>query len=315
MSDGASASRVRKTDDGFQTLAVVGLGLLGGSVAAAARERALVSRVVGVSRRPETAQLALDRGIVDEAGIDLAAGVAEADLVLLATPVLAMEGLLRKAAPHLQPGTLVTDVGSVKGPLADTLPGLLPPGVHYIGSHPMAGSHASGIEHARADLFEGSACVLTPNGEAADTGRLMAFWRSLGARVELRAPAAHDEEVAWVSHVPHALAFAFAHALERAPEAARALRGAGFRDFTRLARSQPEMWADIFVTNQKAMAAPLQEVSQRLSELARLIESGDHEAVSATLSAVRELLADGGDVRSGGDNPEIQAAQEAAAKE
>lgn len=318
-----SASHTATPGGGFQTLAVVGLGLLGGSVAAAARERGLVSRVVGVSRRPETAQQARARGIVDEAGLDLAAGVAGADLVVLATPVYAMEGVLRQAAGHLQPGAIVTDVGSVKGPLADTLPGLLPPGVRYIGSHPMAGSHASGIEHARADLFEGAACVLTPNGEDGETARLAAFWRALGARVELRAPADHDDEVAWISHVPHAVAFAFARALDRAPEAARALRGSGFRDFTRVARSEPEMWADIFVTNHKAMAAPLQEVSQRLAELARLIESGDHDAVSATISAARELLADdgssavedGGNARSGGGNPEIQAAQEAATKE
>ncbi len=321
----------------FETLAVIGLGLLGGSVAGAARERGVVGRVVGVSRRPEMAAAAVDRGLCDEAGTDLAAGLREADLVILATPVYAMEETLRGAAAHLREGCLVTDVGSVKGVLADTLPGLLPPAVRYVGSHPMAGSHASGLAFARADLFEGAACVVTPRGadDAEDAQRLAGFWRALGSRVELRDPARHDDEVAWVSHLPHAVAFAFARALASAGASAAALKGSGFRDFTRVARSEPEMWADILVTNRKALAGPLQEALRALQELARRIESGDLDAVSAELSAARDLLAtrewetsgpdeprsgnsipDGADdARSGGANPEIQAAPEAATKE
>ena len=308
----------------FETLAVVGLGLLGGSVAAAARERGVVRRVVGISRRSEMAARAVERGFCDEAGDDLEQGVRGADLVVLATPVFAMEETLRRAGPHLSAGCVVTDVGSVKGLLADTLPGLLPPGVRYVGSHPMAGSHASGLAFARADLFEGAACVVTPRGpgDRADADRLAAFWQELGSRVEFRDPARHDEEVAWVSHLPHAVAFAFARALESAGESASCLKGTGFRDFTRVARSEPEMWADILVTNRKALAVPLQEAGRQLAELARRIESGDLEAVSAELSAARDLLARGewqtdgdDDARSGGEHPEIQAAPVAATKE
>ena len=281
------------TEGGFDTVCVIGLGLLGGSVAAAVRVRGLARQVIGVSRRNENTVLATERGIVDSATTHVARGVAEADLVILATPVYAMERTLRGAAPHLSAGTLVTDVGSVKAPLVDTLPGLLPTGVRFVGSHPMAGSHATGLEHARADLFEGAACVVTPGSHPEDAERLSEFWRGLGMRVELRSPERHDEEVAWVSHLPHALAFAFARALEGAPDSSEGLRASGFRDFTRVARSDPEMWADILVTNRKALAAPLQETAAQLAELARCIESGDQDAVSTLLSAGREFLADG----------------------
>ncbi len=299
----------------FETLSVIGLGLLGGSLVAAARERGLADRVIGVSRRAVTAEQALARDIVDEATTDLARGVRGADLVVLATPVFAMEEVLRAAVPHLREDALVTDVGSVKGALADTLPGLLPPGVRFVGSHPMAGSHASGLEHARADLFEGAACVVAPGSEPRDTERLVAFWKALGMRVELRAADRHDEEVAWISHLPHAVAFAFARALERAPSGSVALRGTGFRDFTRVARSEPDLWADILVTNRKALAGPLHEMSERLAELARCIETGDPDAVSAYLNAAGDQLQGSDDARSGGDNPEIQAAPVAATKE
>ncbi len=321
---------------GFDRIAVIGLGLLGGSVGAAVRTRGLADEVVGVSRRAENAARAVELGLVDRATTDVAEGVAGVDLLVLATPVFAMERVLREAAPHLAEGALVTDVGSVKGPLADTLPGLLPPGVRFTGSHPMAGSHATGLAHARADLFEGAACVITPGTDPGDTGRLGAFWQALGMRVELRAPDRHDEEVAWISHLPHAVAFAFARALERAPDTAASLRASGFRDFTRVARSDPDMWADILVTNRKALAGPLHEVSARLGELARLLEADDLDGVTGYLSRARDQLepaasdSGGGDAaaddlsaggdsrggaRSGGDNPEIQAAPEAATKE
>ena len=196
---------------GFERIAIIGLGLLGGSVALAAKSRGIAGCVVGVTRRPETREAALRDGAVDRAGSDLAEGVRGAELVVLGTPVFAMAEVLRKAAPHLQEGALVTDVGSVKGLLAETLPGILPAGVTYVGSHPMAGSHESGFAHARADLFEGATCIVapTPGTPRAPVDRVAAFWSGLGATVLERDPALHDAEVGWVSHVPHAVAFAF----------------------------------------------------------------------------------------------------------
>jgi prephenate dehydrogenase len=297
---------------------VVGLGLLGGSVASAARTRGLARRVVGVSRGRETAAAAEAAGVVDEAGVNLAAAARDTDLLVLATPVWAMADLLRRAAPALREGALVTDVGSVKAPLAETLPGLLPPGVHYVGAHPMAGSHASGLAHARADLLEGAVCVVAPPAgvpEAA-VAAVERFWKALGTRVCRREPARHDAEVGWVSHLPHAVAYAFSAALAQAPLEAAALRGPGFRDFTRIAGSEPELWADILVQNRKALSGPLAEVGRRLDALARRIEAGDAEGLERLLAEARDALARlADDARSGGANPEIQAARKAASKE
>jgi prephenate dehydrogenase len=300
----------------FERVAVIGLGLLGGSVAGAARARGVARRVVGVSRGRETAAAALAAGCADEATHELAAGVAGADLVVLCTPVFAMAETLRRAAPQLAESALVTDVGSVKGPLVETLPGLLPPGVHYVGAHPMAGSHETGLRHARPDLFEGAVCVLTPT--AATPGpalaRMRGFWAALGARVVERDPAEHDAEVAWVSHLPHALAFAYAESLATAPGAAFALAAGGFRDFTRIAGSDPELWADILVTNRKALAGPLAAAARSVHRLAEALEAGDLESVHRLLAAARESLARANpvDARSGGrpGNPVAKATSE-----
>jgi cyclohexadieny/prephenate dehydrogenase len=301
----------------FERVAVVGLGLLGGSVAGAARARGVAKRVVGVSRSRDTAAAAVAAGLADEGTAELAAGVAGADLVVLCTPVFAMGETLRRAAPHLAPGALVTDVGSVKGCLVETLPGLLPPGACYVGAHPMAGSHHTGLRHARADLFEGAACVLTPTAATppAALARVRGFWAALGARLYERDPAAHDAEVAWVSHLPHAVAFAYAASLAGAPAAAFALKGGGFRDFTRIAASDPELWADILATNAKALAGPLAAAGAALGALARAIEAGDVEAVHRFLAAASEALAAAnGDARSGG-RPGNSVAREATPEE
>lgn len=302
----------------FGQVTVVGMGLLGGSVAGAARRRRVAARVVGVSRGRETAAAAREAGLVDAAETDLAAAARETGLLVLATPVWAMPEVLRRAAPALPEGALVTDVGSVKAPLAETLPGLLPPGVAYVGAHPMAGSHESGLAHARPDLLEGAVCVVAPptGADEADVARVAAFWEALGARVCRRDPARHDAEVGWVSHLPHAVAFAFARTLAEAPPGAGALRGPGFRDFTRIAGSDPELWADILVQNRKALAGPLASVARRLEGLARLVEAGDAEGLERWLAQARDSLARlADDARSGGANPEIQAAGKAAPKE
>jgi len=268
---------------------IVGLGLLGGSVALAARRRGVATEVVGATRSAAAAREALARGAVDRIA-PLAEAGHGADLVVLGTPVGAMARVLRELAPGLAAGAVVTDVGSVKVPLVETLPGLLPPGVHYVGSHPMAGSHHRGMAHAREDLLEGTVCVVTEAVEDAAGERVVDFWRSLGARVVRRSADRHDAEVAWVSHLPHVLAFAFAGALDAAPAAAAELAGAGFRDFTRIARSDAELWADILTANRKALAAPLGAAGAALERLARALEAGDAEGLDRLLSAARTAL-------------------------
>jgi len=273
----------------FERVAVIGLGLLGGSVALAARQRGLAAKVVGATRSRDALAAALSLGMVDETA-EPEAAVRGADLVILATPVFAMPETVRRIASALEPGALVTDVGSVKAPLAETLPGLLPRNVTYVGSHPMAGSHLRGLEAASADLFEGAPCVVMTDVAEAEHARICAFWDALGARVFARDPAVHDVEVAWVSHLPHVLAFAFANAFEAAPEGAGDVVGSGFRDFTRIGRSEPELWSDILTANGKALTAPLQAAERALSELVRLIEAGDAEALGRRIAAARATL-------------------------
>ena len=294
----------------FERITIIGLGLLGGSIALAAKSRGIATTVVGVTRRPETLTAAVRDGAVDRAGSDLAEGVRGAELVVLGTPVFAMAEVLRKTAPHLREGALVTDVGSVKGILAEVLPGILPAGATYVGAHPMAGSHHSGFSHATADLFEGAACIVSPipGTPRAPVERVAAFWSALGARVLERDPAVHDAEVGWVSHVPHVVAFAFAQALGVSPAGASEVRGSGFRDFTRIALSDPDLWADILVSNRKAIAGPLQEVCEQITALGRILEAGDAEAAEQFITAARDNLGRGGNhAQSGGAIPEIQA--------
>ncbi len=276
----------------IERLAVLGLGLLGGSVAWAARERGLAREVIGCGRREAPLRDALARGLVDRIEVDPAAAVEGADLIVLATPVGAMATVLRAASEGLRSDALVTDVGSVKSMLAETLPGLVPPGVVYIGAHPMAGSHQKGPDHARPDLFEDATCVLTPtagDSEAA-VARIEGFWTALGARVVRRDPTIHDIEVAWMSHVPHALAFAFARALGDAPPSAGEVAGSGFRDFTRIAHSDPELWAEILVANRKAVQGPLARVAERLGDLARALETGDIDTLDRWIAEARAHL-------------------------
>ena len=290
----------------FEKLAVLGLGLLGGSVAAAAKQRGLADEVVGAARRTGPLERARAAGIVDSVASPLEA-VVGADFVVLATPVGSMPKLVAEVAPNLEPGCILTDVGSVKLSVIDVIPGLLPDGVEFVGSHPMAGSHLRGPDHARADLFEGATCVVTPRLGQSPTAieRVEDFWRALGARVTRRSAAAHDEEVAWVSHLPHLLAFAFAESLQSAPRQVGELAGSGFRDFTRIAQSDAELWGEILSLNSKALSGPLNHFSESLARLARLLEEGDGESLEQLLSQARirltEVAASDSDPSEGSD--------------
>lgn len=288
----------------FERVAVLGLGLLGGSVALAARRRGVAKCVVGANRSPAVLDEALRLGVVDETAPDAAGAVRAADLVVLATPVSAMPEVVRSIVPALGQGALVTDVGSVKGVLADNLPGLLPRGVHYVGAHPMAGSHERGVAFAREDLLDGATCIVSTDSDPAARERVAGFWRALGSFVVWRDSAEHDAEVGWVSHVPHAVAFAFAAALEDAPDGAFDVQGSGFRDFTRIAHSDPEMWADILFANRKAVAAPLEAAARSLSALSRLLEEENAEGLERFLQAARTALSRSRVRRSDPDSPE-----------
>jgi prephenate dehydrogenase len=280
----------------IRELTIVGVGLLGGSVAKAARSGGLARRIVGVGRDAERMRPAVDDGTLDLATTDLGAGVREADLVLLAAPVLAIEGLLERVWRAAPDGALVTDVGSTKRNIvraAERLAAARP--LAFVGSHPLAGSEQAGYRVARTDLFRGATVVVTPTEktELAALKRTTELWEALGARVTSLDPETHDRTVAAISHLPHLIACALVDGAGRVEPAALDLAARGFRDTTRIAAGDPDMWTEIFLANRDALTAGIEAFREALGDLQRVIDGGDTDALRAELArikAIRERL-------------------------
>ncbi|HET7854621.1 MAG TPA: prephenate dehydrogenase/arogenate dehydrogenase family protein [Candidatus Methylomirabilis sp.] len=262
----------------FQRMAVIGVGLIGGSLARACRG-GLARRVVGLDADPINLNRAIGLGLVDEVG-NLPAGVAGADLVVVAVPVGALAEVVRAAAPHLAPGCIVTDVGSVKGDLVTEVEREIPPGRTYVPAHPIAGTERSGPEAASAGLFRGSLCVLTPTSrtpEAALT-KVMRLWEGVGSRVVRMDPFRHDQVFALVSHLPHVVAYALiGTVLNGADGGEEVLRfsGGGLRDFTRIAASHPVMWRDILIRNRGEVLDSIARFRKVLERIEGMIRTQD----------------------------------------
>jgi prephenate dehydrogenase len=273
----------------IERLVIVGVGLLGGSAALAARAAGLARRIVGVGRDRARLGPPVAAGALDEATTDLPAGVAGADLVLVAVPVLASEEILARIWAAAPAGTVVTDVGSTKAGIVRRAEALRPAGrLHFVGSHPMAGSERSGFSAARADLFQGARVVVTP-GETSEpraVKTVTGFWEALGARVSLLDAEAHDRAVAAVSHLPHVVAYALMDAVARLEADALDLAARGFRDTTRIAASDPDVWTEIFVANRAALGQCLRGFRQALDELEALA-ARDPAALRAALARIR----------------------------
>ena len=275
----------------IRQLAVVGVGLLGGSVAKAARQGGLARRIVGIGRDAGRLQPALDDGTLDLAVTDLDAGVRDADFILLAAPVLTIEGLLERvwqAAPAA--GAVVTDVGSTKRNIvraAERLAATRP--LAFVGSHPMAGSEQAGYRVARPDLFRGATVIVTPTEttELAALKETTEFWEALGARVSSLDPETHDRTVAAISHLPHLIACALVDGAARAEPAALEFAARGFRDTTRIAAGDPDMWAEIFLANRDALTATVDAFREALGELQQVIDGGRADALRAVLARIK----------------------------
>jgi prephenate dehydrogenase len=265
------------------TVAVVGVGLIGGSIAAALKSRGHRGRVVGVGRSADRLETAASAGLLDD--FTTSPTAIRADLWVVCTPVDRIAADVRAIADATHPGTLITDAGSVKGPICRELESL-PGGVTFVGSHPLAGSEQRGFEHARADLFQGRTCVITPPGDASpdDVARLTAFWRSLGLRVVRMTPEDHDEALAYTSHAPHAVAAALAAALT---DAERPLTATGFADTTRIAAGDPDLWAAIFLQNADALERGLKRFAGRLDAIRAAITARDAAALKNLLRAAK----------------------------
>ncbi len=276
----------------FRKVTLIGVGLLGGSLGLALRQRRLAGCVHGYVRRPASMAECRRAGAVDEATTDLAAATRDADLLVFCTPIGQMRGLAELAAAALKRGALVTDVGSVKGGVvAELEPICASAGAHFIGSHPMAGSEKNGVGAARPDLFEGTICAVTPTprSDATALARIGGLWSAVGAAVLQLAPVEHDELAARASHLPQAVAVSLASlVLDPAAVAAQAqLCAGGFRDCTRIASGSPEMWRDILLANRQPVAQAIEDFITRLRNLQTAVAAGNAEGIAELLGAAK----------------------------
>jgi prephenate dehydrogenase len=272
----------------FNKVAIIGVGLIGGSIGLAIRKRKAARQVVGVFRRSSTLRKALRHKAVDKATMDIAEGVKGADLIIIGSPVHSIPALAWEAARAAKPGAIITDVGSTKAWIVARMEKLLKNSpVSFVGSHPMAGSEKTGVEFARADLLEGSPCIVTRTDrtERKALAKVAGFWKSLGAKVDVMAPAEHDRAVSLISHLPHIVAFSLAGSVP-----AKELRHAaeGFKDTTRVASSDPELWSDIFLTNRTEVIKAARMFKKYYESLVAAIAKGDRRRTIKTLAAARD---------------------------
>ena len=279
----------------FEKIALLGLGLIGSSISHAVRRAGLSASISGFARSPDTRQIALDIGIVDEVHDTAAAAVFGADLVILCAPVGTYGALAEEIAPHLQAGSILTDVGSVKGAVVRDVAPHLSKSVHFIPGHPIAGTEQSGPRSGFATLFDNRWCIITPlpDSDAVAVAKLKAFWEALGSMVDEMTPEHHDMVLAITSHLPHLIAYntvATAADLEEVTNSEVIKYSAGgFRDFTRIAASDPTMWRDVFLNNREAVLEMLGRFSEELAALQRAIRWGDGETLFNLFSRARDV--------------------------
>ena len=277
----------------FRRMVIAGVGLIGGSLALAARERGLVKEVVGYGRSERNLRLAKRRGIVDSyfrRESELPAGT---DMLILATPVQSIASLTAAFLPALESGCLVSDVGSVKARVVREMDKVLPKSIPFVGAHPIAGGEQWGAAPARADLFIGQRCILTPtrHTDKAALKKLKSFWRKVGAKVEIMEPQLHDRILGVVSHLPHVLVYALVNLLSRAKVDSVDLKeycGGGFKDFTRIASSRPELWRDICLLNREVVSGSLAEYIKSLERLNKLIRTGQGALLEKEFASANE---------------------------
>jgi cyclohexadieny/prephenate dehydrogenase len=280
----------------FERLCLVGIGLIGSSIARVARQRGDLARtVVATARRPETLARVRELGIVDVVEDDPRKAVEGCDGVILCVPVGAYAGVMAQIAPHLAPGCVLSDVGSTKGSVVRDLTPLLPAGVHLVPAHPMAGTEHSGPDAGFAELFDGRYCIVTPlpGSDPVAVEKVREFWRRCGSMIETLDPVTHDRAVAIVSHLPHLIAFTICGTAddlaEETKESVLKFAAAGFRDFTRIAASDVDMWRDVFLNNREALLEMLARFSEDAHALGRAVRYGQAEFIEDRIRRGRKI--------------------------
>jgi cyclohexadieny/prephenate dehydrogenase len=291
----------------FHRLALIGFGLIGGSIARAARAQGIVVEIVATARSAKSRDRVRELGVVDRVVDTNAEAVKDADLVIVCIPVGACGEAAREIAPHLKPGAIVSDVCSVKGAIVHDMGPHLPDGVHFVPAHPVAGTEHSGPDSGFAELFINRWCILTPpkGVDAAATEKLKAFWSALGARVEVMDADHHDRVLAITSHLPHLIAYTIVGTADELEQVTSSevmqYSASGFRDFTRIAASDPTMWRDVFLTNKDAVLDMLGTFNEDLSKLTRAIRRGDGDALFEHFTRTRAIRR--GIIQIGQDSP------------
>ena len=279
----------------FDRLALIGVGLIGGSIARAARGLGLVRSIAATSRSEPTRQRIRELGLADTVTDTAAAAVKDADLVIVCVPIGACGAVAKEIGPHLKKGAIVSDVGSVKADVVRDMAPHFPPGVHFIPGHPVAGTEDSGPDSGFAELFINRWCILTPSPEtnARALERLTAFWKAFGAKVEHMSPEHHDLVLAITSHLPHLIAYTIVGTAEELGQVTSSevvkFSAGGFRDFTRIAASDPTMWRDVFLSNKDAVLEMLGTFNEDLSKLTRAIRRGDGQALFDHFARTRAI--------------------------
>ena len=279
----------------FSRVALIGLGLVNSSLARVLRQKAPATEIVGCARSQATLDTSVALGFVDRVTLDPAQAVAGCDLVVLGSPVGTFAALAAQIGPHLAAGAVLTDVGSVKSAVFTAVQPHVPPGVHLIPGHPVAGTEFSGPEAGFAEMFEDRWCILTPPEDAdpAAVERIAALWRMAGMTVELMDAAHHDAVLAITSHLPHLIAYNIVGTVTDLEEETREevfkYAAAGFRDFTRIAASDPIMWRDIFLNNREAVLEMLGRFTEDLTALQRAIRRGDSDYLETLFTRTRAI--------------------------
>lgn len=278
----------------YEKAAFIGLGLIASSMIHASRRAGALGQIIGTARSEETRKTAADMGLCDAVVPSAAAAVQDADLVVLCVPVGAMAQVAKDIAPHLKPGATVTDVGSVKRAVVQAVAPHLPQTVHFVPGHPLAGTEHSGPTSGYAELFDNRWCILTPEGaEQVAVDRLGAYWKALGANLDVMEPDHHDLVLAVTSHAPHLIAYTMvgvADDMQRVTDTEVInYSAAGFRDFTRIAASDPTMWRDVFLNNKDATLEILGRFTEELFALQRAIRTGDGDALHDYFTRTRAI--------------------------
>ncbi|MFH0763416.1 MAG: prephenate dehydrogenase [Candidatus Omnitrophota bacterium] len=261
----------------FNKIAIIGVGLIGGSIGLAVKKRKLAGEVVGAFRRRSTLKKALRYKAVDRGTMSVREGVFDADLIIIATPVRSILSMAKEAIKYGKDGAIITDVGSTKALIVDRIDNMLSKrrSICFVGSHPMAGSEKNSVQFAKGDLLRNAPCIVTKTGktDARALKRIVRFWNSLGTKTSVMSPSEHDRGVSLVSHLPHIVAFALAGAV---PLKDLPLAAEGFKDTTRVASSDPELWSDIFVTNKKEIAKATRAFERYYRNISGAVARGDY---------------------------------------